>query len=816
MNEVLKWLIGLRQLPSGAAEGDWHFEFQSLPQGATGLAVVALFVAALAGVFWLYRLEGRQLSLGRRLTFVALRGLIIAGAAIMLLDPVLVIDRHEKVPSHLLVLVDTSESMGLTDPYMDERAAQKLSDRLQWKEADAKEALKRLRATTRYDLATQTLYPVVPSLADGRKLSTFHFDTKSEAVESWDAVSKIPPQGTQTAIGEAIKQALAAHRGQPLAGILIVTDGQSNSGEDPRKLAQQAAKQAVAINILAMGTEQGPSNVRLADLETSPAVFVRDPIKLAAVVESQGLQGQPANVKLEQRKDAGDWTEIAVTPVVLGEDGAVQRVEFDYTPEAIGQYDFRATVADVEKELSAADNTATQSVKVVRQQIRVLFIAGAPSPEVQFIRNAMMRDRMIEFSSWLQTANEKYEQVGHKPLRRLPASQQELNYYDVIVLFDPQMKPLGSQWAEMLTKFVGDAGGGLVFVAGETNSPNLFSTGGDEETSPVDLSWMRMLPVVSEAGLYQSAAEVRLSARETWNLELTSDGNDDRVFQFSPDPAKNRDVLTSLPGMYWYYPVTRAKPGATVLAQHGDPRMRNSFGRHVLMATQRYGPGRTVFIGFDSTYRWRYLHEEYFDGFWARLIDRAGRSKVLGGRYPFTISTDRAAYRVGDQVKLRVQIIPGQEESAITSQLRGDVEAFGQEPIALEFEPVANQADALEASFKVEKAGSYLARVVPGVSSIDAESGVRAATLPFKVDPPQQELDNPRLNRALLDEIAQTTGGKVFTLADVNLIPDAFRVKEVDRVLEYREEMFDAPLLALAIVAFLTTEWVGRKMLRLA
>ena len=114
-----------------------------------------------------------------------------------------------------------------------------------------------------------------------------------------------------------------------------------------------------------------------------------------------------------------------------------------------------------------------------------------------------------------------------------------------------------------------------------------------------------MLPVVSEPGLYQSAADVKLSARETWNLELTNDGSDDPIFRFSPDPSKNRDILNSLPGMYWYYPVTRAKPGAAVLAQYGDQRMHNTFGRHVLMAMGRYGPGRCVFIGFDSTYRWR-------------------------------------------------------------------------------------------------------------------------------------------------------------------------------------------------------------------
>ena len=89
--------------------------------------------------------------------------------------------------------------------------------------------------------------------------------------------------------------------------------------------------------------------------------------------------------------------------------------------------------------------------------------------------------------------------------------------------------------------------------------------------------------------------------------------------------------------MYWSFPVTRARPGATVLARHGDPRMQNQYGRHVLLASQLYGPGRTVFIGFDSTYRWRYLAEDYFDGFWARLVDRVGRNKALGGRFPFQV-----------------------------------------------------------------------------------------------------------------------------------------------------------------------------------
>src|SRR5690606_33234171 len=103
-----------------------------------------------------------------------------------------------------------------------------------------------------------------------------------------------------------------------------------------------AGKDGVPIFAVTLGTEQGPSNVRLADLETNPIVFVRDRMTLSAVVTSQGLQGQGAVVRLERRhQNDGEWTEVAQQPIVLAEEGTVQRVEFDYTPENVGQIDFR-------------------------------------------------------------------------------------------------------------------------------------------------------------------------------------------------------------------------------------------------------------------------------------------------------------------------------------------------------------------------------------------------------------------------------------------------------------------------------------------
>ncbi|HEX7377455.1 MAG TPA: vWA domain-containing protein [Pirellulales bacterium] len=837
MPHWLEWLLGVESPPDWIRGPDsrWHVEFRSLPEGNAAALAIAAALVCVAGVWWLYRREGRSLGLGQRLPLCLLRLGVLLAVTFMLLEMVVVISKHERVASRLLVLMDTSQSMALADPYPDDSIARETAERIGLKTPDGKPDIAALRKLSRLDLAQKVAAEAWPDLRRGREVSLYSFAGKLELVaeeaalpladSSQNAASKSGPKsltaaGQSTAIGDAIHDALALHRGQTLAGILLVTDGQSNGGLDARAAAAAAGKAGVPIVSLAAGTAEGPRNVRLAGIETSPVVFLRDPADLAVLVESRGLKDAPASVLLEQRQDDGSWKEVGREPVVLGEDAALKRVNFRITPEALGQLDFRARVTDAGPELTEDDNLDTASIKVVRQTIRVLLVAGYPAAEVQFLRNALLRDTGMEFASWLQSAAPGYDQIGARPIRRLPANQKELDHFDTLILFDPDMRNLGPAWPEMLTKFVGEAGGGLIYIAGELNSQKWFNPESGDGTSlgvgDAASSWLRILPVVRDSGLYQSAADVRLSSRETWTLELTPEGNTDRIFQFASESSRNREVLTSLPGMFWHFPVTRAKPGATVLARHGDPRMRNQFGRHVLMATQLYGPGRTVFIGFDSTYRWRYLHEEYFDGFWARLIDRVGRSKVLGGRYPFTLATDKAAYRAGDRVTVHAEIVPTADDTAAISALHGDVDWGPDASLPLEFEPLPDNPGVLEASFVAGEPGAYTARVLPGSTAGALESGLRPATLAFRVEPPRAERDNPTLDRPLLEELARLSGGGVLTPAEQEKLPAAFQVREVDRPLTHTFEVWNAPLLYGAVVLLLTAEWLLRKRHRMA
>ena len=210
------------------------------------------------------------------------------------------------------------------------------------------------------------------------------------------------------------------------------------------------------------------------------------------------------------------------------------------------------------------------------------------------------------------------------------------------------------------------------------------------------------------------------------------------------------------------------------------------------------------------------MHEEYFDGFWARLIDRVGRGKALGGRYPFTLSSDKNVYRTGDRVMIRAKAIDSSEGAGAVGDLRGEIELAGQSPVPLEMEPVADQPGSAEAAYTANEAGTYSVRILPGNINAGGDPAVRPATLNFRVETAHNELDRPKLDRALLEDLARASGGSVLGVENFEQIPTAFKIKQVARTLEYRDELWDAPILFGSLMCFLTLEWLLRKRSRMA
>ena len=820
MTAAWRWMLGLE--PADWSEGGrWSLQWAAAPGGDRALLWLALGVAFLVGLTWWQKREARRLGWAPRWTLWGLRAAAAAVVAVMLLEPVVVLSKTEYEPSRLLVLRDVSPSMGLIDAWRDGGRAAAVARAVGLPDAAA------VRGATRGELAERALGGervggLAERLALGGERVVVDLPFAESIVEAARDGGESERPGVGTGIGAALREAVGRYRGVPVAGVLIVSDGQSNAGPSVEQAARFAAEAGVPVAALAVGTEEGPRNAEVVGVQVDPVVFERDTVSVAVVVRSRGMDGEAAAVTLERSRGGGPWETVGREPLQLGEAGATREVGFTFTEETPGDVRLRATLTvdgaaasgtggtsggGGGAEQDADDNAALAEVRVIRRQLRVLLIAGSTFPEVQFLRNTLLRDKTVDLSTWLMTADAEYQHPGDTPIRRLPQTTEGLNEYDALVLYDPDPDGFPPGFGELMQQFVGQAGGGLVYVAGEQHTRSSFDRQGD----PL-LDWLGLLPVVREAGLFRTAQQLTWSARDAWRLLITPEGRADPIFSFDPDPEKNRRVLDVLPGMYWHFPVTRPRPAATVLARHGDPRMVNDYGPEVLMATQLVGPGRSLFIAFDSTYRWRYLGEGYFDGFWGRVIDRAGRAKRLGGVYPFRLRTDRATYRPGSRVTVTARFIdPATLDPGLTV-MQAEATRGDDEPIA--FTLTRQPDDSFEGSFDAAKTGDHLVGVWPGEPT-EAGAGVRPATLRVEVAQADAEFDHPGLDRAALQTIAGATGGRVVDLERVDEVPGAFTLGHVARTLEDRQAVWDAPVLWMLLMGLLIAEWVLRKRWRL-
>lgn len=802
MERLLEALLGVDL--SGIREGDsFRVDWTAIGRGGDRLFFLLLVVAALwAAVRWLYRTDARAAPAGARRTLTGLRILVAAGLLAMLLEPVLVTERTEHVPANLVVLRDVSSSMDLKDSYDDHEEALRVAAKLRL------DGPAELRSLSRSGIVDRIFDSGLEQLLSGegdRRVFVHPFGAKMLARDA--LVDPASADRQFTAVGSAIEQALAMYQGTHLAGILLITDGQSNSGPDPHRAAQGAGKAKVPVGVLAAGTGATLRNAVVTRIDVPPAVFIRDPFEVRVFIEARGLLGDSASLRLARRIDGGPWTEAGSQTVRLPDDAILADATFIDRLEEPAAVEYRATLDELPGELTDADNECTVEIRAMSRQIKVLLVAGLAFPEVQFLINTLMRDPGIQLSSWLMSADPEYQQKGNVALSRAPSTREELFAYDAVILYDPDLDLLPPTFASDLLALVGQEGGGLVYIAGEASTDRLFGrrfAAGD----PL----LQLLPVYRDPAFFRVRAEARLAATTAWHLAVEPAAVQDPVFRFAGDFEENRRIIASLPPLYWHFPVDREKPGATVLARHSDPRMSNAYGRHVVMATQPFGPGRTFWAGMDSTFRWRFLGEQVYDGFWARVVDRVGRGRILGGSHAFALSTDRAAYAPGSVARISARYRNPDERDAGAGVLHGQIESEDGAVESLTLLPVAESPGLFEADHTLASMGRHVVQVFPGGQAAD---GARPATLSFQVELPALEFARPSLNMPLLQEMAAATGGAVFRPDQFDRIGDAFARRRVAVTDQRRQELWDAPVLAGAVFLLLFAEWLLRKRHRL-
>ena len=818
VNTLGKWLISLGLL---VFAGVLSFVAEFWPAAVLALAVTLPIV-------WVYFREGQTASRPYKLLLAGLRGCLLFLALTVLLPQFRVHFVHQSWPD-VAVIVDDSQSMSVGDDYPDPAARAVLQRLAQANHLTQPDRLALARALVGGESGW------LARLLNERqvKVHLYHGSNRAQRLADITGPEQVEDarqrlggltagaENDASRLGSCVRQVLNEFRGGSLAAVVLVSDGINTEGENLVKVAAYARQTGVPLYLVGLGDSHEQRDLYLHDLQCEDSVYTNDRIVFEVRLTGQGYTDLTVPVRLREK---GKDKILAEQRVPVDPQGKPVKVRLIHQATEAGEKTFVIDVPVQPDEVQPDNNRLERTVFVRDMKLfKVLYVEGYPRYEFRFIKTLLEREnarlqgnKSIDLKVLLLDADPDYAASDKSALVEFP-TRTALNGFDVVILgdLDPKHPTIGDKGLADLADFVRERGGGLLQIAGDRYAPNLFRNTPLADVLPIDI----LRPVAIE-----DAAVPRTIG---YRPELTPIGRLHPIFRFSPDERENEDVWNHLREMYWSAEGYRAKPAAEVLAVHPKvklkPEERGPSGDEglPLVVQQFVGSGRSMFFGFQETWRWRFREDElHFNQFWIQTIRHLARSRL--GRVELKLDK-QTPYQRGEPIKVTVRFPDDQAppdpqtEVKVIAERRpprkpgtpaAEVQAGSPlEVQTLRLTRVEGSRSAFEALLTRTPEGEYQFWLsVPVVSDPKPRAEARVLA-------PPGEMEYLRMNRADMERAADESEGRFYSLADADRLPEELpagtRISLNPSGPPW--QMWNHPLTFAIVLSLLTLEWVLRK-----
>ncbi len=744
------------------------------PRWALGL----LALAALAAVLLAWRGLRGEPRPGRRAALLALRALSAAAALFLLAEPAVQLLQTARVKNRLAILVDTSRSMRFpVEPGGPSRA-------------EAAAAFLRAHRAA------------LEALGDRATLEWHTFDRDVAPADPAALARGAEPRGGRTDLLSALRAVGAGSAsGRRLAGAVVISDGADNAAlADGLTPAARAALRELHAPVTAVAVgRDAPKDLAVERVAVDDFAFVRNTLTVEATLHARGFDGEPAQVTLRRE---GQVVASATVRLEAGKERYV--VPLSFAPDTTGTFVFTVQAPVFPGEAVVENNARSFVLRVIRDRVRVLLVAGRPSWDERFLRGLLKQDPNVDLISFfiLRTANDRSGPQDELSLIPFPVNEifgDQLRISDAVIFDDFGWEPYRSFGMEAYLPRIRDyvrAGGAFAMVGGEQS----FGEGRYGGTPLADV-----LPVEVVDGLGM--------AEEEFRPRLTPEGRRHPVTGLAGGEAQSDAAWAALPPL----PLlnrTRALPpgsGAQVLLEAPSVPV---MGRPApVVAVREVGAGRTLAVTTDSSWFWGFLAAEKEGGnarayqrFWSNALRWLVRDPSLT---PIQVSPDRPAVEPGEAVGLSIQARGADWGPAagapVTAELVGEdgkVVARGQAAAGADGVARLSLLPPGPGAYRVVATGPPAA---PGAPPEQASSAVAV-----RASGPEDADAAPRPE--LLRAVAEATGG-AFTALPSGGLPDVPladpEVVEVGRRKDV--PIWDRAGFLLLLAASLAGEWILRR-----
>ncbi|WP_298868559.1 hypothetical protein [uncultured Gimesia sp.] len=843
---------------------DRQFQFNSFELSGWTITGVCAIVLALVTIILLFRYERRLVppSIGNIL--ITLRVLALLFILLTFLEPVLTWSFDTEKTGRLVVAIDVSDSMNTQDLHASDLEKLRLARALKMignQKVDARldrwEKSFSLKEEPEWVDKSETANPEKrASLAASRKQNLYAVFEEIDQLSRKQIAQKLllnpanpileklqerglvdlvlfagnavtaDRQTLETSLIQVpdqvhmelsnLSEALKASPGSsdtgsaPISSYILLTDGRDNSQLNPVTTAEQLGQMQVPIYPVIVGSTYQPKDISIAALDYPQTAFKDDRPLLKARIASNGYDGQELTVILKQND-----REVAVKKFTSR--GVSHQIEFELESQKLGRQEYTLHTDILPGETRDDNNSKNFAVNIVDDKSHVLLIDETARWEFRFLHNALERDKRIDLQQVL--FEQPYMGLLPQPFfpDELPTKTPRKNdgpnpenkshpfgEKDLIIIGDVSPEHMKEENWEQIKTFVSDQGGTLVLLAGKKFLPL-----GHRSKILDELLPLKNLKVID---WNQDAFKVPPGKRGM-RLELTPEGEAESLFQFDVNPEINREIWKQLPGHLWFLEGEK-KPGATVLAYGVSPfNAPLDDDTDGVIIQQQYGSGQVIWIGIDSTWRWRFrVGDRYHHRFWGQMARSAARNKAAAGNEFVKFSLTKTDIDAGEISTASARWT--QEYLAQFPDVKSSVAIYkvsDPEKVIASFDLIKQKSQPLihEANIPPLPPGEYQLKLN---TSPEVAKGKEITTPLFVHQIKTIELGNLASNPQLLSEIAESSGGKLLAPETIDQLLELIPSLNQKTTNQDEISLWDHWLILVLIMGILTAEWAIRKL----
>ncbi|MCA8995416.1 MAG: hypothetical protein KDA80_00450, partial [Planctomycetaceae bacterium] len=440
----------------------------------------------------------------------------------------------------------------------------------------------------------------------------------------------------QLEMGETDSQANAA--------IILISDGQHNSGPSPIQTVRFLGGQGVPVYCISTGALEPAPDLAVTSIEHPSLVFAKDQVRGTMTIKDSVKPGIPFVAQIAHG-DTVLWQQELAT-----ENLAERQLEFEFGLESLMDQLGTQFETDLDRHVLPINLTASLSPLAMESELKnnerplrlaailksdkVLILDGRPRWETRYLRNAFERDEQWRVNTILAGVGSEQSSIPRGDSDgQFPADRETLFDYNLIIFgeVDPQL--LEEHELRWLREFVEIRGGGIIFIDGQRG--RLANLPSETLGSLLPVEWL--------------SQETPTKPR---SLRLTDRGSGLAALRLISDEQENRQFWMTLPTPHRAVSVS-ALPDTETLAE-----IDLNGNWQPVIVTRQFGSGRVLYFASDETWRWRYKSADvWHQRFWNQIAKYVmPRPFTLSDEY-VSIDTGSVSYGVGDSVDIRVRLL---------------------------------------------------------------------------------------------------------------------------------------------------------------